>query len=321
MSSTLGEWAVAGDLVLAAGAVLWRGGPAGPEVALIHRPKYDDWSFPKGKLKNGEHVLRGVVREVREETGVTPRLGRRLPPQFYLAGNRPKRVDYWVATPAAGRGGPTGFVPGDEVDLLEWLPIAAAERRLTYARDVDVLHEAAAGPLRTTPVIILRHASAGERSEWHDLDVLRPLDRRGRLEARELAELLAAFLGDETGIRLVSSATARCVETLLPYALLERAGLTTDRAFTMETGTVEETARTAARARIFELAATGEPAVVCTHGEIVPALLDELCARLGEPEPDDPTLRKGAFWVLHLATSDVSAVTGIVALEHHTPSP
>jgi 8-oxo-(d)GTP phosphatase len=316
LSSTLGERTVADDLVLAAGAVLWRDGPAGPEVALIHRPKYDDWSFPKGKLKNGEHVLHGVVREVLEETGETPRLGRRLPPQFYLAGNRPKRVDYWVATPAAGRSGSTGFVPGDEVDRLEWVPIAAAERRLSYARDVDVLHGAAAGPLYTTPVIILRHASAGEKSEWHDLDVLRPLDDRGRIEARQLAELLAAFMGDGTGIRLLSSATARCVETLLPYALLERAGVTTDRAFTLG-----ETAHAVAQGRIFELAAAGVPAVVCTHGEFVPILLGELCERLGEPMPDDPTLRKGAFWVLHLATSDVSAVTGIVGLEHHAPSP
>jgi 8-oxo-(d)GTP phosphatase len=332
LRSTLGERAIADDLVLAAGAVLWRRGPDGPDIALIHRPKYDDWSFPKGKLKNGEHVLRGAVREVLEETGVMPRLGRRLPPQFYLVGNRPKRVDYWVATPAAGRSGLGrgsdqgmdglgGFVPGDEVDRMEWVPVGEAERRLSYDRDVELLHEATAGPLRSTPVIILRHGAAGEKSDWHDLDILRPLDVRGRVEARELAELLAPFVGGEgEPVRLVSSATARCVETLLPFSLIERASVTTERAFTVdEAGPPPDLA--SARQRIFELAAAGVPAVVCTHGEIVPTLLDELCERLGRRPPDDPTLRKGAFWVLQLATSAVSAVTGIVGLEHHAPSP
>jgi 8-oxo-dGTP diphosphatase len=316
---TPGEGAVAGEVVLAAGAVLWRGGPAGPEIALVHRPRYDDWSFPKGKLDDGEHVLRGVVREVVEETGVTPRLGRRLPTQFYLVGDRPKRVDYWVATPAAGPDGPTGFVPDDEVDRMEWLPITEAGRRLTYERDVDLLHEAAAGPLLTTPLIILRHSPAGAKSEWRDLDVLRPLDDRGRIQARELAGLLAPFCatGHRGSVRLMSSATARCVETLLPYALLERTSVTTECAFTV----AENDGPQRAVARIFEVVTAGEQAIVCTHGEIVPVLLGGLCARFGLRTPDEPALPKGGFWVLHLATSGVSAVTGIVGLDRHLPTP
>src|SRR4051794_35162364 len=89
-------------LVRAAGAVLWRQ-RAGQsvEVALVHRPRYDDWSFPKGKCKSGEHLIRTVVREVEEETGVVPVLGRRLPSTAYLKDGRPKRVDYWAAQAAS----------------------------------------------------------------------------------------------------------------------------------------------------------------------------------------------------------------------------
>src|SRR5580693_10587153 len=100
----------AADEVRAAGAVLWR--PAGPgvQVALVHRPKYDDWSFPKGKLEPGEHVLLAAVREVAEETALEVTLGRRLPPVQYVSGEVSKRVDYWVAT-AAGAGTQAAFEP------------------------------------------------------------------------------------------------------------------------------------------------------------------------------------------------------------------
>src|ERR1700756_1760886 len=91
----------AADEVRAAGAVLWRPAGAGAQVALVHRPKYDDWSFPKGKLDPGEHVLLAAVREVAEETGLRVKLGRRLPSVRYAGEGLRKRVDYWAATVAA----------------------------------------------------------------------------------------------------------------------------------------------------------------------------------------------------------------------------
>jgi 8-oxo-dGTP pyrophosphatase MutT (NUDIX family)/phosphohistidine phosphatase SixA len=274
------------------------GGPhndAGLEVAVVHRPRYDDWTFPKGKLKNGEHVLQAVVREVREETGFTPRLGRRLRPAHYLKDGRPKRVDYWVA--AAEEGG--RFVPNDEVDRLEWLTVQAAASRLSYPRDVELLHDAVAGPLRTTPYILLRHASAGEKRDWLGDDVLRPLDPRGRTEAGRLPGLLSGF----GQLRVVSSCTARCAETVLPYALRARVSVMTDLAFTVGLATPG-----GAVDRMADLIADGAPTLVCTHGELLTGLIVELCHRLDGKPPDEPALRKGAFWILHVADGTLASL-------------
>ena len=141
---------VAADGVIhAAGCVLWRpsDGVRGRdrEVALVHRPRYDDWSLPKGKCQPGEHVLETAVREVAEETGVAVVLGRRLLSTSYQRDGRPKVVDYWAARPAAA-GPQAGFVPNEEVDRLEWLPVAAARGRMSYARDHSVLDDFASGP-------------------------------------------------------------------------------------------------------------------------------------------------------------------------------
>ena len=295
------------DLIRAAGAVLWRDGPGGgeAEVALVHRPRYDDWSFPKGKLTSGEHVLRAVMREVEEETGIVPRLGRRLPSSTYPKGERLKRVDYWAARGLAPSD--VHAVPNDEVDRLEWLPVSEAEQRLTYTHDVDLLREFAAGPPHTWPLVILRHASAGEKARWHEPDELRPLDARGRAEAQRLAGLLDAY----GPARPISSATARCVETVLPYARRTGAAAVTDPAFT-----IGETDADRACERLLDLADGGVPAIVCTHGEIVADLVTGLCRALGEKVPDEPSLRKGSFWVAHLAGSGSGAPT-ITALERH----
>ncbi|MFC4912408.1 NUDIX domain-containing protein [Actinomadura gamaensis] len=287
--------------VRAAGGVLWREGRGGaPELAVIHRPRHDDWTFPKGHVDRGEHTLRAAVREVFEETGIVSVLGRRLPSADYVVQGRPKRVDWWAASPVAS-GGPV-FVANDEVDALEWLPLDEADRRLSYPLDRDLLRAFAAGPLRTRTVIVLRHGAAGEKKEWREPDELRPLDQRGRAEAAALAGLLPAF----GTARVASSATARCVSTVLPYVRRTRTGLVTDAAFT-----VGETAPDRALDRLLELSADGGPLIVCTHGEIVSGLITGLCRRFGEKPPEDPSLRKGAFWVAHL-TDDALA-----ALERH----
>ncbi|MFJ8538646.1 NUDIX hydrolase [Streptomyces sp. NPDC093591] len=122
--------------VHAAGCVLWRRSPVdgGLEICLIHRPKYDDWSHPKGKLKRGEAPLDGALREVTEETGHRARPGAELPTLRYLANGRPKEVRYWAA-----EAGPGTFTPTDEVDRLLWLSPTAARGRLTQPRDRDLV--------------------------------------------------------------------------------------------------------------------------------------------------------------------------------------
>ncbi|MFH8221337.1 NUDIX hydrolase [Streptomyces sp. NPDC018057] len=125
-------------VVAAAGCVLWRRSPVDGtlELCVIHRPKYDDWSWPKGKLKRGEDPLAGALREVLEETGHPAVPGPELSTVAYLADGRPKRVRYWAAEAGPGR-----FVPGREVDRLRWLGPAAARDRLTRARDRELVGE------------------------------------------------------------------------------------------------------------------------------------------------------------------------------------
>ncbi|MGW7092642.1 NUDIX hydrolase [Streptomyces sp. NPDC054874] len=122
--------------VLAAGCVLWRRAPDGDgvEVCLVHRPRYDDWSFPKGKLKRGEDPLAAAVREVLEETGHHCAPGDRLPTSRYLVDGRPKEVAYWAAEATGG-----SFTANDEVDRILWLAPDAARVRLTQPRDARQL--------------------------------------------------------------------------------------------------------------------------------------------------------------------------------------
>lgn len=122
--------------VQAAGCVLWRRSPVDGdlEVCLVHRPKYDDWSHPKGKLKRGEEALPGALREVAEETGYTAEPGAELPTVCYYANGRPKEVRYWAAEAVSG-----GFTPNDEVDRILWLPPAPARARLTQPRDRELV--------------------------------------------------------------------------------------------------------------------------------------------------------------------------------------
>src|ERR1022692_3192383 len=184
--------AAADNEIRAAGCVLWRPGARGAEIALVHRSRYDDWSLPKGKREPGEHVLETAVREVAEETGVVVVLGRRLRSTRYQRGERPKVVDYWAARPAAA--GPlAGFVPNNEVDRLDWLPVPAARARLSYAPDADVLDAFVSGPVDTIACILLRHAAAGRKGTWPADDLLRPLDTQGLRDAEILAPPLRSL--------------------------------------------------------------------------------------------------------------------------------
>ncbi|MEI7030970.1 NUDIX hydrolase [Streptomyces pratensis] len=123
--------------VRAAGCVLWRPAPAGEgvEICLVHRPRYDDWSFPKGKLKRGEDPLTAALREVLEETGHLCAPGARLPTARYLVDGRPKEVAYWAARATGG-----SFTANDEVDRILWLSPADSRARLTQPRDHDQLN-------------------------------------------------------------------------------------------------------------------------------------------------------------------------------------
>src|SRR5579859_930707 len=288
--------------IQAAGALLWRVRADGIETALVHRSRYDDWSFPKGKSMPGEHILLTAVREVEEETGVRPALGRRLATQTYPVDGQRKRVEYWAARPVS----PERFTPGDEVDALAWLPLPAARQRLSYPRDVTVLDSFTAGPPDSAPVILLRHASAVAKKPWrkagHTSDRARPLSGQGRAQARALADLLGTF----APARVISSATRRCLDTVVPYA--ERTGVpvTAEPAFTVG-GSASDHGGTGwvvtqdARKRIADAAGSRRPVIICAHRQNLPWLLAEACAAVGADVPDGPPLQRGAFWVLQMA--------------------
>lgn len=120
----------------AAGGLVWRRGPGGvPAVLLVHRPAYDDWSFPKGKLEPGEADPQGALREVREETGMRCRLGPYLGSLSYRdRKGRPKVVRYWAMEPEGGR-----FVPTREIDRIRWLSPDRAAEALSHGQDRRLL--------------------------------------------------------------------------------------------------------------------------------------------------------------------------------------
>jgi 8-oxo-dGTP diphosphatase len=129
----------AGDeLVRAGGAVVWRRRGAGVEILLVHRPRYDDWSFPKGKSGRAESDEDCAVREVEEETSLRVTLGAELPSTSYVVRGSPKRVRYWLAE--AER--PDSARAQNEIDAVAWLPPDHARERLSYERDHGVLRAA-----------------------------------------------------------------------------------------------------------------------------------------------------------------------------------
>jgi 8-oxo-dGTP pyrophosphatase MutT (NUDIX family)/phosphohistidine phosphatase SixA len=294
--------------VRAAGAVVWRPAGRGAQVAVIHRQKYDDWSFAKGKVDPGEHVLLTAVREVAEETGLTITLGRPLPPVRYSNDGVPKRVDYWLAraeVPAAG------FTANDEVDELDWLAASRAVTRLSYERDSEILAKFRNGPWQTSPLIVVRHGSAGSKSDWRKDDASRPLDSRGKKDARQLDALLRCFGSG----RVLSAPATRCVATVRPYASATGSRVEVEAAFGLAARARDVPAAQQQAASAAALAAADpRPAVICAHRENLPAIIAAACAELRAPVPEGGPLRKGEFLVLHRAD-------GVLAgFERHHPA-
>jgi len=286
--------------VLAAGAVLWRsnGDSATREVAIIHRPRYDDWSLPKGKVDPGETEPVAAVREVREETGYSSRLGRRLVAVSYPVEQGIKKVRYWAATTVGGE-----FVPNAEVDELKWLPVADAMKQLEYPHDRKVLRRFTRQPAATHTVMIVRHGTAGSKSRYKGDDRKRPLDKHGRAQAESLVGVLLAFGADT----LYAADRVRCHQTLEPLA--EELGTAIhDEPLLTEEEYPES--RKAARHRILEIAASGGTPVICTQGKVIPDLIAWWCERDGV-RPDKSRNRKGSAWVMSLADGRLVAADHI----------
>lgn len=273
--------------VRAAGGVLWRRVDGELRIALVHRPKYDDWSLPKGKLDPGEPAVVGGVREVWEETGFRGVPGRTLGESRYrvLSDGREaeKTVRWWAMRTTEGE-----FVPGAEVDQLRWVSLQSALARVSAGYDCAPLQAFAAAPPETTQVLLVRHASAGDRDSWAGPDDERPLDPTGKEQADALAALLAAYAPR----RVLSAPLRRCLDTVRPLADQLGIPLTPAR----EAREDENDWGAGPLVRLLtELGGAGQHAVVCSQGGAIPAAVEALTG-----ESDVPA-RKGSVWVLSFA--------------------
>ena len=254
-----------------------RRGTDGVRFAIVHRPRYDDWTLPKGKADDGEDERSTALREVLEETGFRCDMGPVITSVRYTDHlGRPKVVVYWLMHPLEGV-----FLPGSEVDELRWADADEARSILTYGHDRAVLDAALAFD---RPIALVRHAKAGDRDTWTEDDALRPLTKKGRVQAEKLVALLADLEVD----RVLSSPSVRCVQSVRPLALARRVGVE-ER---------PELAEGASATSALELLhSTGGAVAACSHGDVIPAIVTELAA--GGVDLQGPTAwKKGSTWLL-----------------------
>ncbi|MCW5952907.1 MAG: NUDIX domain-containing protein [Propionibacteriaceae bacterium] len=290
-----------GRRITAAGTVLVRTTKKGQQqVLLIHRPGYDDWSLPKGKINADEYLAGCAVRETLEETGVTARLCLPLDRIGYPVGSGYKTVSYWRADVLARR----PHKPDAEVDQNKWLSVEKALATVSYPDEAQLIEQAVGLP-RTVPVLVARHAKAMLRKFWTGRDQARPLDSRGRRQSELLVPLLQAY-----GVqRAVSSSSTRCMQTLKPFAKAAKLDIEGWTTLSEEQSRDTPKAVTTLMQRLVaETLASQAPLAICGHRPVLPLMLDALGV------PARP-LQPGAVLVAHLDATDGHTV----AVEFHKP--
>ena len=322
----------------AAGALVWREKGGDLQVLLVHRPRYDDWSFPKGKLESGESLCACAVREVAEETGAQVRLEQPLETVRYRLGDGTrKEVRYWAAR-ELDRGSPALAVRGriprasrSEIDGVQWMGVKEARKRLDHAIDRDLLGSLVDlwedDKLDTWTLVLVRHARAVKRSVWNrpkkrtaeQDEATRPLTGdHGRARARALAPILAAY-----GVgRAISSPWRRCCDTMAPYCRaaglkLELEPAITEHAHATAPKTTRKVVERALRMR-------EGPVALCTHRPVLPAVMDVVAeyapGKLLRSVPNrDPWLKTGEIMVIHMARRPHGKIRA-VAIEKQRPS-
>ncbi|MBV7295184.1 NUDIX hydrolase [Corynebacterium sp. TAE3-ERU12] len=273
----------------AAGAVLWRGNPADPEIAVIHRPHYDDWSLAKGKLDPGENLPATAEREIREETGYQVRLGKLLGNVEYPVKDRTKMVWYWTAEVLGG-----DFTPNSEVDEIRWVSLDKARELVSYELDSGVLDKAAKRLAKEpdTRVIYVRHGRAHSRKKWAGEDYRRPLDKKGRRQS----ELLVAELLPFRPERIYAAEPDRCQQTVQPLAAELGVEVEVDSRFG-DDGWLNS--MVSAKKAFADVVAEGGVSVICAQGMIIPDMIASLSAKGTLPlETDEVPCMKGSAWVL-----------------------
>ncbi|MGO1591956.1 MAG: NUDIX hydrolase [Ancrocorticia sp.] len=318
--------------VRAAGGIVWRKNGRRLEVVLIHRPRYDDWSFPKGKMKDNEDLRSCAIREIGEETQLKVALRRPAGTiRYRLKSGQLKEVTYWVCHelendhPAVKARQKIKPASKNEIDEVLWVPLSEAMVMLSSELDREILGRVvdmwSDGKLDTTPVIMVRHARAVKRSNWRKgkgTEDTRPLTSRGDEQAKMISHQLDAY-----GARqLTSSPWKRCMDTLGPYAkaanlrVIERPELT-EHAYDKHKKPVVRAVRDLIRE-------VEETAVICLHRPTLPSVFKSVKDRapngLYKKIPSkDPYLKTGEIFIAHIA-HPYGRAAQIVAVEQYRPT-
>lgn len=264
----------------ASGGLVVRPTPEGLRILVIHRPRYDDWTFPKGKNEPGEDSLEAALREVIEETGQRPHPVSILGETTYSVNGVPKLVRWF----GMRVGEPGQFIPNDEVDEIRWLDPGEVPGLLTYDHDRQMLAKVDLEAVLTTGTLYLvRHGAAGDRQSWSGDDALRPLSRRGEMQAAGLAQAL----GDQHIEAVFTSPYVRCVQTVQPLA--EAAGLEVVEHPALAEGGGGKATRDLLRGLI------GTNAVLCSHGDVIPEVMNWMIDK-GMTLKGDFDCKKGSTW-------------------------
>ena len=280
-------------MIRAAGALLWReNSELKIEIALIHRPRYDDWSLPKGKLEEGESSLRCAFREVIEETGITPQFGRELGSVEYKEPAGLKRVKYWAAKALTDE-----FLPNEEVDEIKWLEPVDALSCATHESDRTIIENFLTQEPRTDTLIIVRHTKALERGDWDAEDSKRTLDERGLAQSEQLIQHLEPFGIDE----IYSSDYIRCVQTVTPLA--QSRGLKITEIPNLNEANFEFDPE---RAISFANAVKQDEKniLICSHNPVIPTMLRGIL-NTKLKNKDLIKLEPGDAWIVHRVRGEI----------------
>jgi 8-oxo-dGTP diphosphatase len=289
--------------IIAAGGVVWRRDIEGEiEVLLVHRPRYDDWSLPKGKLEEGEALISCAYREILEETGLSIKLGPFVGVVEYYVPDGLKQVSYWSASLVEDK---SAFHPNEEVDQILWLDLESAAFKATRESDKEILERFALTPYDSSAMIMLRHAKALERTEWQGEDEDRPLQLVGQLQAKRMHSLYQVFGVDE----IHTSDAVRCLDTVAQMAkTLQLTPIITNAVSEYTYKKNKEKSIDYAK----DLIKKNKQVVLCSHNPVLPRMMERLTKKIDFDYPDNKLL-PGEAWVLFHDKKEVLQIDRMAA--------
>lgn len=285
-------------MIRSAGTLLWREKQDRTvEVALIYRPKYQDWSLPKGKIEAGETTLQCAYRELIEETGIRAKFTRHIGTAMYEEGGEKKQVVFWAAHCALDK---STFIPNEEVTELVWLAPEKAKEKASHKSDKKIITSFEEVERYTDTLIILRHVKALERGDWDGSDSLRTLSEVGFEQSQLLIKHLEAFAIDE----IYTSDYVRCVQTVTPLAQARELSV-------MEVPNLNEEnfENDPLRAISFANAVKQDEKniLICSHNPVIPTMLRGILNSSWRNK-DLIKLEPGDAWVVHRVKGEVVAL-------------